>query len=534
MKIAIAQIRCTVGDPAGNTVSILDAVSRAKNSGASLVITPELALTGYPPEDLLLRDDFRLSCEDALARLASNIQGIALLAGHPYTVGGKYYNAASLIQDGMIATTYYKRTLPDNNTFNEQHYFDAGSQPGIFDLEGVRFGIGICADIWNEQTACDAKQAGATVLLVLNASPYHTEKQATRYRIVAQQAINAGIAIVYTNLVGGQDELVFDGASFAVNNQGHITHQLPGFTETVGVIELQNGTPVLGTVTPLQTVEASVWQALCLGLKDYVTRNRFPSVLLGMSGGVDSALTLAIAVDALGADKVWAVMMPSPYTADISLEDSRTMTTALGVRYTELPVTPVYDQLIDTLSGTFDSLPADITEENLQARVRGVLIMALSNKFGALVVTTGNKSEMATGYCTLYGDMAGGFALLKDVYKTLVYRLCYYRNNLGRVIPERIIERAPSAELRPDQTDQDSLPPYEILDAIIEAYVENSLSVGQIIDRGYAEPMVRRVVHLIHSAEYKRRQSPVGPRITRRSFGRDWRYPLTLKYQTGH
>lgn len=534
MKIAIAQINCTVGDFTGNTARILDAVSQAKKSGAALVITPELALTGYPPEDLLFRDDFRAVCEDALAGLASKIKGIALLVGHPHTAGEKYCNAASLIQDGEIVMTYCKHILPDNHTFNEQHYFDAGSQSGIFDLEGVRFAVGICADIWSEKTAIDAVQAGAAVLLVLNASPYHTGKHATRHQMVSQQAVNSGIPVVYTNLVGGQDELIFDGASFVVNDKGNVTHQLPGFTETIGVIELQDGIPVAGAIALPQTAEASIYQALCLGLKDYVTRNRFPGVLLGMSGGVDSALTLAIAVDALGADKVWAVMMPSPYTSDISLEDSRTMVATLGVRYTELPIAPLCNRFLDTLSDTFDGLPADTTEENLQARVRGVLIMALSNKYGSLVVTTGNKSEMATGYCTLYGDMAGGFALLKDVYKTLVYRLCHHRNSLGRVIPERIIQRAPSAELRPHQTDQDSLPPYELLDAIIEAYVENNLSVRQIISKGYPEPVVRRIVHLIHRAEFKRRQSPPGPRITRRSFGKDWRYPLTGKYQTGH
>jgi NAD+ synthase (glutamine-hydrolysing) len=534
MKIAIAQINCTVGDFTSNTARILDAVSQAKNGGAALVITPELALTGYPPEDLLLRDDFRAACEDTLTGLARKIKGIALLVGHPHTAGKRCCNAASLIQDGRIIMTYCKHVLPDNNTFNEQHYFDAGSQSGIFDLEGVRFAVGICADIWSEKTAIDARQAGAAVLLVLNASPYHTDKQAARYRVVAQQAVSSGISIVCTNLTGGQDDLIFDGASFVVNDKGNITHQLPDFTETIGIIELRDGVPVPGTIAPPQTVEASIYQALCLGLKDYVARNRFPGVLLGMSGGVDSALTLAIAVDVLGADKVWAVMMPSPYTADISLEDSRAMVAALGVRYTELPIEPLCNRFLETLSDTFDGLPADTTEENLQARVRGVLLMALSNKYGPLVVTTGNKSEMATGYCTLYGDMAGGFALLKDVYKTLVYRLCHYRNSLGRVIPKRIIERAPSAELRPDQTDQDSLPPYEILDAIIEAYVENTLSVRQIISKGYAEPVVHRIVHLIHSAEYKRRQSPVGPRITRRSFGKDWRYPLTYKYQTDH
>ena len=535
MKLAIAQINCTVGDLDGNIRKILDYTHQAKNAGARLVITPELALSGYPPEDLLLRNGFRLACQKALADLTKEISGVMLLVGHPHLEDNKLYNAASVISDGKIIATYHKNLLPNDSVFDERRYFEPGSDSCLFELEGIRFGVNICQDIWQENTATRAREMGADMLIVLNASPYHMRKQALRHQIVRQRIRETGMPMIYINLVGAQDELIFDGASFAMNARGKLTHQFNELTETLGLIELQNGTLVPGEIAPSQTLEATVYQGLCLGLKDYVRKNGIPGVLLGLSGGVDSALTLAIAVDALGAGKVEAVMMPSPFTADISLSDARMMAGTLKVRYSELSIQPVFDKFLDTLATQIPEPPGhnqpDTTEENLQARIRGNMLMALSNKYGSIVLTTGNKSEIAVGYCTLYGDMAGGFAVLKDITKTMVYRLCRYRNTLGNVIPERVISRAPSAELRPGQTDQDSLPPYDVLDGIVEAYMEQDLSLQEILDMKYAEADVRRVVRLIRLNEYKRRQSPPGIRITQRGFGKDWRYPITSKYR---
>ena len=533
MRIAIAQINCTVGDLAGNAAKILACVERAKQRGATLLLTPELSLCGYPPEDLLLREGFYHACDRALHELVQQVQGISVVVGHPHQVGGKRYNAASVLRDGKIIATYHKHTLPNYSVFDEERYFTRGLAPCVFEADGVRFALGICADIWEEHAAQRAREAGAQVLLVLNASPYHIGKHLTRYEAIRDRIGETGLAIVYANLVGGQDELVFDGSSFAMDAQGRLTHQFAHFEETLGLVELRDGQLLAGEMTPALSHEDSIYRALCLGVKDYIGKNRFPGVLLGLSGGIDSALTLAVAVDALGADKVRAVMMPSPYTAQISLDDAREMASILGVRYDELDIKPAFDAYLATLGGLFEDRAADATEENLQARIRGNLLMALSNKFGSLVLTTGNKSEMTVGYCTLYGDMAGGFAVLKDVSKTWVYRLANYRNSLGRVIPERIITRAPSAELKPNQTDQDSLPPYDILDGVMACYVEMNLSIAEIIARGYAEEDVRRVVKMICVNEYKRRQSPVGVRITDRGFGKDWRYPITARYQDG-
>jgi len=535
MKLAIAQINCTVGDLSGNVRKILDYTDRAKKSGAALLITPELAVSGYPPEDLLLRDGFKLACGDAVADIAKNIKGITLLVGHPHLIGNDLYNAASVIRNGGIIATYCKNKLPNDSVFDEYRYFRPGTDPCVFELNGTRFGINICQDIWEEGTASRAREAGADILLVLNSSPYHMRKQELRHRIARQRISETATPIIYANLVGGQDELIFDGASFAMNSKGELTHQFDDFKETLGLIELQDGAPVPGYIVPSRTVEASVYAGLCVGIRDYIEKNGISGVLLGLSGGVDSALTMAIAVDALGAERVEAVMMPSQFTADISLSDARTMARTLGVRYSELPIGGIFAEFKDDLAREFAGLPqpsgTDLTEENLQARIRGTLLMALSNKYGSILLTTGNKSETAVGYCTLYGDMAGGFSILKDVSKTMVYRLCHYRNNLSEVIPPRVINRAPSAELRPDQTDQDSLPPYDILDAIIEAYVEHDLSLQEILSKNYPKADVRRVVQLIRQNEYKRRQSPPGIRITQRGFGKDWRYPVTAKYR---
>ncbi len=534
MKIAIAQINCTVGDLSGNASRIIAAANQAKAQGATLLLTPELSLCGYPPEDLLLREGFYEACDKALVTLARHLPDITVVVGHPVSAGGQRFNAASVLQQGEIIATYHKHKLPNYSVFDEERYFTHGVDACVFEHEGIRFGLNICADVWHEMPAKLAKRAGAQVLLVLNASPYHFEKQLSRYDVVTERARENGMPVIYANLVGGQDELVFDGASFAISAEGELTHQLVSLEEALAIIELQNGKLVPGEIADPIPDEASIYKALCLGVQDYIGKNRFPGVLLGLSGGIDSALTLAVAVDALGADKVHAVMMPSPYTAQISLDDAREMADILKVRYDELDIQPTFQALQDTLHPLFRNLAPDTTEENLQARIRGTLLMALSNKSGALVLTTGNKSEMTTGYCTLYGDMAGGFAVLKDVSKTWVYRLSSYRNTLGHVIPDRIITRPPSAELRPDQTDQDSLPPYDVLDAIMTCYVEQNQSIPEIIEQGYTESDVQRVVRLIRINEYKRRQSPVGIRITDRGFGKDWRYPITARYQDSY
>src|SRR5690349_1493076 len=560
VKIAIAQINCVVGDLAGNAAKILRYCDKARSAGADLVLTPELALCGYPPEDLLLRDGFYRDCSGALERLAREVSGITLIVGHPHQDQGKRHNAASVIQDGRIAATYYKQTLPNYTVFDEERYFEPGDRPCVFqvretrfgvnicedtwghlgpltarpDADKVRIGINICADAWEAKAPQAAREAGAQVLLVLNASPYHMHKQESRDDVMRERVTETGMALVYANLVGGQDELVFDGASFALDRRGEVVCQLPLFEEALEFVTVADGELQRGAIAGQRPLESEVYGALCLGVRDYVGKNRFPGALVGLSGGVDSALTLCIACDALGPERVRAVMMPSQYTAAMSLQDSRELARNLRVRYDEIPIRPAFDAFLGSLSQEFAGLAADATEENLQARIRGTLLMALSNKFGAIVLTTGNKSEMAVGYATLYGDMAGGFAVIKDILKTLVYRLCKHRNAVERVIPERILTRAPSAELRPGQTDQDNLPPYELLDAIISAYMENDLSPAEIVARGFAVEDVRRVVEMIHRSEYKRRQAPIGIRITHRGFGKDWRYPITSRYRESY
>jgi NAD+ synthase (glutamine-hydrolysing) len=529
MKIAIAQINCIVGDIAGNVEKIIQQAMQAKLQGATLVLTPELSLCGYPPEDLLLRADFLDACAQALQSLAVRLAGISVIVGHPQLIDGVCFNAASVLQDGAVLATYHKQILPNYAVFDEKRYFSAGSDALVFPHQGVNVGVLICADVWEPAPALASKTAGAELLLALNASPFHMEKQSARIEKLRQRAAETQLPIVYANMVGGQDELVFDGASLVMNAYGEITHELPAFESSLCIVDFEHASPLAGSVAPTLTIEASVYHALKLGLADYVNKNGFPGVVLGMSGGVDSALTLAIAVDALGADKVHAIMMPSEFTADISVNDAREMADLIGVKYSEIAIKALFDQYLEALAPQFGDMPFDATEENLQARIRGMLLMAVSNKFGSIVVTTGNKSETAVGYCTLYGDMAGGFALLKDVPKTLVYRLCEYRNGLSKVIPQRIITRPPSAELRANQVDQDSLPPYDILDGIIEAYVEDDLGREDIVAQGYSASDVSRVLAMIDRNEYKRRQAPVGVRITHRGFGKDRRYPITAK-----
>jgi NAD+ synthase (glutamine-hydrolysing) len=552
VRVALAQINATVGDLDGNARLIEAAARAAHAQGAALVLTPELALTGYPPEDLLLRPAFLAESARVLQALAERLAdcgGLCVIVGHPQAAnerGGwrtrslavaERYNAASVLQGGRVAGTYAKRELPNYQVFDERRYFasgrDAGLPPLVFEAGGCRFGVLICEDAWFDEPGRAARGAGAELLCVLNASPFHLGKAAERWRAT-------GCPLLFSHLVGGQDEVVFDGASFVLDAHGQIGARAASFEPALLLADIAPNGTVAGPVAPLPEPEAQVWQALVLGVRDYLGKNGFPGAIIGLSGGIDSALVLAVAVDALGADKVRAVMMPSRYTADISWLDARDMAARLGVRYDEIAIEPMFDAFRASLAPQFAGLAEDTAEENLQARIRGTLLMALSNKTGAIVLTTGNKSEMATGYCTLYGDMAGGFAVIKDVAKTLVYRLAEWKNrqparradgSVGPVIPERIITRAPSAELRPDQTDQDSLPPYEVLDDILAQYMEEDRSIEEIVAGGHARADVERVTRLIKLNEYKRRQAPVGIRITHRGFGRDWRYPITSRFR---
>ena len=533
LRVAIAQFNAHVGDLAGNAGRVLEFAVRARDRGADVLLTPELGLSGYPPEDLLMRPDFYRACAAQLAALA-RAATLPLVIGWPEESEGKRYNAASLLADGRVVATYRKLRLPNYEVFDEERYFAAGQAPCVIELNGVRCGLAICADVWESGAAETSARAGAKLVLTLNASPFHMNKQARRYEVLRDRVAATGIPVIYANLVGGQDELVFDGASFALDGRGRLAHQSPAFVEALEFIDYADGQLLPGRVIEPPSAEAEVYAALKLGVADYLGKNGFPGAIIGLSGGIDSALTLAIAVDALGADRVRAVMMPSPWTAQMSLDDSREMVRRLGVQYDEIPIAAAMDQFAGLLAPTFASLgpkPAwDTTDENLQARIRGMLLMALSNRTGRIVLTTGNKSEMAVGYATLYGDMAGGFAVIKDVAKTFVYRLARWRNEVSEVIPRNIITRAPSAELKPGQTDQDTLPPYEVLDAIIEAYMERDESPRQIIAGGIGEADVRKVVGMLKKNEYKRRQAPVGIRVTQRGFGKDWRYPITSRY----
>ncbi|MBI5898851.1 MAG: NAD+ synthase [Rhodocyclales bacterium] len=537
LRIAIAQFNATVGDLAGNAARILDLARRARDAGAQVLLTPELALCGYPPEDLLMRPDFYRACAAQVAELARQLP-LPVVLGYPEEDQGKRYNAAAVLDGGAIRASYRKHRLPNYEVFDEERYFAPGSQPCVVEIAGVRCGLAICADVWEYGATEAAAVAGAELILTLNASPFHMNKQVRRYEVLRDRIAATATPVIYANLVGGQDELVFDGASFALDGQGRLTHQFPAFTEHLACVDYADGHLLPGAIAGPAEREAEVYAALKLGVADYLGKNGFPGAILGLSGGIDSALTLAIAVDALGAEKVRCVMMPSPWTAQMSLDDSREMVRRLGVQYDEILIAAAMEQFAVSLAPTFARIEEtagpkpdwDTTDENLQARIRGMLLMALSNRTGRIVLTTGNKSEMAVGYATLYGDMAGGFAVIKDVFKTFVYRLAEYRNSLSDVIPRNIITRAPSAELKPGQTDQDSLPPYEVLDAIIEAYMERDQSPREIIARGYPEADVRKVVGMLKRNEYKRRQAPVGIRVTQRGFGKDWRYPITSRY----
>ncbi|WP_444887983.1 NAD+ synthase [Microbulbifer sp. JMSA008] len=538
LQLVLAQINSLVGDIPGNTARVIEVANRAhRELGADLVLFPELTLCGYSPEDLLLRPSMQTRVEAALEALKAVQLPCAILIGYPRHLNGKLFNMAGLIANGDLVAEYAKQKLPNYQVFDEKRYFTKGDQPCVVDIKGISVGFSICEDIWHREPIQQTVEAGAKLILNINASPFHRGKSLQRQELISTQARVAETPIVYVNWCGGQDELVFDGGSMAVDADGQICARAEEFAEQLLPVSVsqQSGRVTLlpGEVAPLMGDLASVYQALVLGVRDYVNKNGFNGVVLGLSGGIDSALTLAIAVDALGKDRVEAVMMPFHYTSDLSKTDAADQAQRLGVDYREIGIEPIFDAFMGALAEEFAGSARDTTEENLQARARGVLLMAISNKKGAMVLTTGNKSEMAVGYATLYGDMVGGFNALKDVPKVLVFELARYRNTVSEVIPETVITRPPSAELAPDQADTDSLPPYEVLDEILNLYVDRDYSAEQIVKQGFERSIVERVVRLVSRNEYKRRQAAVGVRISERGFGRDRRYPITNGWKAG-
>jgi NAD+ synthase (glutamine-hydrolysing) len=537
--LVIAQLNFLVGDVAGNAEKIIAAACRARDDEqADAILFPELTLTGYPPEDLLLRPGLHRAVERALARIQSEVSGIDVILGFPEKTAEGLFNAATVLRDGERVATYHKCQLPNYSVFDEKRYFTAGDSPCVVEIAGVPVGLTICEDIWFSQPTAKAKQAGAQLILNLNASPFHRAKRHEREAELKKRVQETGLPIVYANLVGGQDELVFDGGSLVVSATGEVTQHAPAFEE--GLYPVRFSVAASGAVTPqpgesapvLDAIE-SVYQALVLGVRDYISKNGFPGAIIGLSGGIDSALTLAITVDAIGAENVEVVMMPSRYTLDMSVEDAREQAQTQGVAHRVLPIEPAFNAFLSILEEAFAGTEPDATEENIQARCRGILLMALSNKGHKVVITTGNKSEMSVGYATLYGDMAGGFSALKDVPKTLVYALSNYRNSISPVIPQRVIDRPPSAELAEDQQDTDSLPPYDVLDVILEMYIEHDRCADDIVAAGYDAETVSRVIKMVNRNEYKRRQAAPGVRISKRAFGRDRRYPITSGYDRG-
>lgn len=530
-RIQIAQINPLVGAVAANATRIIEWSLRAREAGVDLVVFPELALTGYPPDDLLLRPEFMQRVELALARIGAEVAGITLVLGYPLATADGLFNVAGVLRDGEVIADYAKQQLPNDGVFDEKRYFQPGALPTVFAHCGLTVGLSVGEDLWHDGPTRQAAEAGAQILITLNASPFHAGKRAEREALAAQRAQAHGLTLLYANLVGGQDELVFDGASFVTNQAGQVIARAPSCVESALNVDIDDAGAPLGVdpayLEPPAEHDAAIYAALVLGVRDYVRKNGFSGAVLGLSGGVDSALVLAIAVDALGAEQVEAILMPSRYTANMSNEDALEQARRLGVQTRTIPIEPAFQTFLGMLEPVFAGQPVGVAEENIQARCRGIVLMAISNQSGRMLLTTGNKSELAVGYATLYGDMAGGFAPLKDVPKLLVYQLSRYRNTLAPVIPERVLTRAPSAELRPDQTDQDSLPPYESLDAILRLYIEEDNSIDAIVAQGYAEEVVRRVTRLVDRSEYKRRQAPPGVRISQRAFGRDRRYPLT-------
>ena len=536
MKIALAQINLLVGDVRGNLERVIAEARRAHTElGADLVMFPELTLSGYPPEDLLFHRGLRRQIALALDELKTAVPEIGILVGYPEYSQGYIYNSACLVRGGQILARHRKACLPNYKVFDEKRYFTAGTEATVVDFDGIRLGLLVCEDAWEPQPASGAEAHGAEILLIINASPYEIHKQRERELVLAQRVHETGLPAVYVNLIGGQDELVFDGNSFAIDAQGQLVMRAPPLEEGLYCVEFERRdgslVPIPGRIEPEWPDDRILYWVLVLGVRDYVNKHKFNGAVIGLSGGVDSALTLALAVDALGSERVHVVMMPSRDTSQMSRDDAATQARTLGVSLSSISIENMFAATLDALKQEFAGRAPDATEENIQARCRGVLLMAISNKTGRMLLTTGNKSEMAVGYATLYGDMAGGFAPIKDCSKQLVYRLARYRNTLSPAIPERVITREPTAELRPDQKDTDSLPPYEILDPILEAFIEDDLSVEEICERGFDRAVVARVLDMVKRAEYKRRQAPPGVRVSARAFGRDWRYPITNGYR---
>ena len=533
LRIAIAQINLLVGDIEGNAERILEWIQRARDEmRADVIVFPELALTGYPPEDLLLRPGMHERISTVLQELTAQVKGIIALVGYPEKTDKGLYNAVAVLEKGQCTAIARKNYLPNYSVFDEKRYFNSADESCVFTVNDKQLGICICEDIWYAEPVKNVVDAGAQLILNLNASPFHGQKTHERENIIRQRVKEVKVPVVYANLVGGQDELIFDGQSFVINADEILTHRFAAFEETLDIIEFDSKSlkPLSTSIAPALSEEASIYKALVAGVKDYVIKNGFSGVVIGLSGGIDSALTLSIAVDALGADKVEAVMMPSCYTLDMSVEDATAQAELLGINFKVIPIEKPFNTFLELLADEFAGKEVDATEENIQARCRGLLLMAISNKKGKMVLTTGNKSEMAVGYATLYGDMAGGYNALKDVKKTLVFRLAEYRNSISPNIPQRVIDRPPSAELAPDQKDTDSLPPYEVLDVILENYVELDMGLEDIVAAGFDREIVRRVLRLVDINEYKRRQAAPGVRITQRAFGRDRRYPITSGY----
>ncbi|MCO6440583.1 MAG: NAD+ synthase, partial [Nitrococcus mobilis] len=529
LRIAMAQLNLLVGDVRGNTLAIIDAACRARDElRAQVVICPELALTGYPPDDLLLRDDFLGEVSEAIAQLCRAVRGVALIVGAPVRSATGLMNAALVIEQGRIVASYAKHHLPTYGVFDDTRYFEPGRTPCVVEVEGCHIGVTICEDAWHPGPVAWAVQMGAEVVVNLNASPFDQYKWAAREAVIRERIGETGVAMLYCNMAGGQDEVVYDGASCAFGRHGDLRVRAPRFCPglvPVDLIHLEGGWEVLeGPIEEDPSEEAVLYDALVWGVRDYVEKNGFPGVIVGLSGGIDSALVACMAVDALDAERVETVMMPTQYTSEISQIDAAALAGGLGVRHRVIAIEGIFKAFLEALQPAFVGMPADVTEENLQSRIRGTLLMALSNKQGKLVLTTGNKSELAVGYATLYGDMVGGFAPLKDIFKTDVYSLARYRNELGEVIPQRILARPPSAELRPNQLDTDSLPEYTVLDRILAAYVEEDRSVEEIVADGYDRATVEKVVRLVQGNEYKRRQAPPGVKVTTKAFGRERRY----------
>ncbi|GIX09311.1 NAD+ synthase [Elioraea sp.] len=542
LRIALAQLNPHEGALEANAAKILAARQRAAGLGADLVLTPELSIAGYPPEDLVMKPAFIAACRAGIERLAAATAdgGPGMVVGGPWVNDGKLHNAAFLLDGGRIAAVRAKHELPNYGVFDDKRHFVAGPAPGPVAFRGFRLGLMVCEDWWLPDVSETLAESGAEVLLSINGSPYESGKQDRRIGLAVARVVENGLGFVFLNQVGGQDELVFDGASFVLNPDRSVAVRLPEFDEEIALTEWRREGDRLvcapGTIAAEDSREESIWRAMMLGLADYVDKNGFPGVVLGLSGGIDSAVSAAVAVDALGPGRVRAVMLPSPYTSRESLEDAADCARRLGIRYDTIPITPAMEAFHQVLAPVFGNRAPDITEENIQSRARGLILMALSNKFGDMLLTTGNKSEMSVGYATLYGDMCGGFSVLKDVYKTTVFALARWRNAhrprgakgpAGAVMPERVITKAPSAELKPNQTDQDSLPPYDVLDAILEGLVEGEQSVDALVARGHDRATVLRVWRMLDRAEYKRRQAPPGVKISPRAFGRDRRYPIT-------